>query len=80
MSQPTNPIEQLMMPGASIVITLKTGAKITGLFYGFMPTKDATLVMVQSSDMETQHHYMVPFANIEYFDFPVKLSSLITTK
>lgn len=79
MNQPTNqnPIETIMYQGAKIEITLLNNEVITGAFNGFMPTKDATFIVVISSDLEFTNNTLIPMNNVLHINFPQKLSSLI---
>lgn len=79
MNQQTNssPIESVMYPGANIEIMLTNGETLSGAFSGFMPTKDATYIIVVHSDLETTNNTLVPLSSVYYINFPKKLSSLI---
>lgn len=80
MNQPnsqTNPIESVMITGSNVQVTLKIGNAITGSFYGFLPTKDQTFMIVLHSDLAVTNHHMIPMDNIATINFIQKLSSLI---
>jgi hypothetical protein len=77
--QPTNPIESVMIPGSPVSVSLKSGNKITGSFYGFIPTKDGTFIVVLCSDLIQTNHYMIPIENVDSINFTQKLSSLINS-
>lgn len=80
MTQQTNPIDTVMYPGARIEVTLKTDETITGLFGGFMPTKDHTFIVVTSSDLEFTNNALIPMDNVLYINFPQKLSAILNSK
>lgn len=77
MSQQNQPIETIMYPGAKIEVHLKSDETITGLFGGFMPTKDHTFIVVTSTDLEVTNNSLIPMDNVLLINFPQKLSTLI---
>ena len=75
--QTTNSIDTIMYQGAKIEVTLITNETLSGSFNGFLPTKDATFIVVVSTDLESTHNTLIPMNNVLHLNFPQKLSTLI---